>query len=159
VHNVTTHWTDQGLWIDLDLEVDPSLSIERAHGQATSLETKLREELMKTDASMPVAGINAHIEPRPEDSEIGAPLEPVDARRYADRVSAIALEFQQCCGCHDIHLHSVHNKVYLSFHMLVRVGASIAEVHAIAEQLESRLRREFPELGRVVIHTEPAIGN
>lgn len=27
---------------------------------------------------------------------------------------------------------------------------------AIAEDMEIRLRREFPELGRVVIHTDPA---
>jgi len=29
-------------------------------------------------------------------------------------------------------------------------------VHGIAEEVENRLRREFPQLGRVVIHTEPA---
>ena len=28
VHNITTHWTDQGIWIDLDLEVDPKLSFD-----------------------------------------------------------------------------------------------------------------------------------
>jgi cation diffusion facilitator family transporter len=158
VHNVTTHWTEQGIWIDLDLEVDPNLNFERAHEQATTLETKLRAELIGMDASTPIAGINAHIEPRSEESGIGIQLEPVDAKPYAEQVMAIGLEFLQSCGCHDIQLHKVSGKIYLSFHMLVSTGVSIAEVHAIAEEMENRLRRDFPELGRVVIHTEPAAG-
>ena len=158
VHNVTTYWTEQGIWIDLDLEVDPSLSFERAHEQATTLEIKLRAELIGMDASTPIAGINAHIEPRSEESGIGVQLEPADAKPYAERVMAIGLEFLQSCGCHDIQLHKVSGKIYMSFHMLVNVGVSIAEVHAIAEEMENRLRRDFPELGRVVIHTEPAAG-
>ena len=31
IHNVTTHLTERGIWIDLDLEVDPDISFERAH--------------------------------------------------------------------------------------------------------------------------------
>jgi cation diffusion facilitator family transporter len=156
VHNITTHWTDRGIWIDLDLEVDPKLSFERAHEQATNLETKLRTELIRTEASTPIAEINAHIEPRAEESAIGARLEPEEARFYSERVSAIACELPECNGCHDIELHKIDGKIYLSLHLLVNVGAAIPEVHRIAEEMENRLRREFPELGRVVIHTEPA---
>jgi divalent metal cation (Fe/Co/Zn/Cd) transporter len=71
-------------------------------------------------------------------------------------VQAVSIDFPQSCGCHDIQLHKVNGKVYLSFHVLVNEQASIAEVHGVAEEIENRLRREFPELGRVVIHTEPA---
>ncbi len=156
VHNITTHWTDRGIWIDLDLEVDPNLSFEDAHELATSLETSLRAELAQVGVSTPVAEINAHIEPRGQDPGMGTQLDPTKAKPYTERVSAISNELPQSCGCHDIELHDVNGRVYLSFHLLVDVKASIAEVHDVAEEIENRLRREFPELGRVVIHTEPA---
>ena len=112
--------------------------------------------MIRTEASTPIAEINAHIEPRAEESTIGARLEPEEAKSYSERVSAIARELPQCRGCHDIELHKVKGRIYLSFHLLMNVGAAIPEVHRIAEEMENRLRREFPELGRVVIHTEPA---
>jgi cation diffusion facilitator family transporter len=159
VHNIATHWTEQGIWIDLDLEVDPNLSFERAHEQATKLEARLRAELNEADASTRIAEVSAHIEPESKEAGVGAQLEPEEARFYEERVKAISAEFSRSCGCHNIQLHRLDGKIYISFHMLVDVGASIAEVHDIAEEMESRLRREFPQLGRVVIHTEPATEN
>jgi len=82
-------------------------------------------------------------------------LQTIEATSYIARVHAIEREFPRTGGCHDIELHRVNGKVYLSCHLLINEGVSIAEVHEIAEQLENRLRLEFPELGRVVIHTEP----
>jgi cation diffusion facilitator family transporter len=155
VHNVTAHWTDRGIWIDLDLEVDPDLSFEEAHEQATKFETRLRTELNRTDSSTPVAEINAHIEPRGQGPSVGAKLDLEEAKSYRDRVELISGDVPLCHGCHDIELHKIDDRIYLSFHLLVNVKASMEEVHHIAEEIESRLRWEFPELGRVVIHTEP----
>jgi cation diffusion facilitator family transporter len=155
VHNVTIHWTDRGLWIDLDLEVDPNLSFEDAHERATKFENRLRTELNQAEASTPVAGINAHIEPRGQEPGIGTKLDPEESKSYMERVELISQDLPQCCGCHDIELHKINDRIYLSFHLLVNMKASIGEVHDLAEEIEGRLRGEFPELGRVVIHTEP----
>jgi cation diffusion facilitator family transporter len=156
VHNVTTHWTERGIWIDLDIEVDPRISFETAHEQATNLENRLRAELVRTEASTPIADINAHIEPRSEEVGIGAELEAAAAESYAKRVQAISRELPNSSGCHGIKVHRIEGKIYLSFHLLVNAAVAISEVHGIAEEMENRLRREFPQLGRVVIHTEPA---
>lgn len=156
IHNVTTHWTERGIWIDLDLEIDPNLSFERAHEQATNLETRLRAELVEAEATMPVADINAHIEPRTEESMAGAQLDTSQATPYIKRVQEIGREFKQTAGCQDIELHSMKGRIYLSFHLLIDARTPIATVHDIAEEMEGRLRHEFPELGRVVIHTEPS---
>jgi cation diffusion facilitator family transporter len=156
VHNVTTHWTERGIWIDLDIEVDPRIRFETAHEQATNLENRLRAELVRTEASTPIADINAHIEPRSEDAGIGAELEAAAAESYAKRILAISRELPNSSGCHDIKIHGIDGKIYLSFHLLVNAAVAISEVHGIAEEMENRLRSEFPQLGRVVIHTEPA---
>jgi cation diffusion facilitator family transporter len=155
VHNVSTHWTERGVWIDLDIEVDPNLSFERAHEQATNLEDRLRAELIKSETTPSIAEINAHIEPRGGELIQGSPLDPIQANPYIQRVEAIARELKGSGGSHNIELHEMNGSVYLSLHLLINAGIRVAEVHRIAEEMESRLRREFPELGRVVIHTEP----
>jgi cation diffusion facilitator family transporter len=156
VHNITMHWTERGVWIDLDLEVAPNLSFERAHELATNLESSLRSELIDADASTPVADINAHIEPRGEESAHGTPLDPSKTNAYIQKIAVIGQELREVRGSHHVELHEINGRVYLSFHLLINAGISIAEVHGVAEEMENRLRREFPELGRVVIHTEPA---
>lgn len=156
IHNLTTHWTERGVWIDLDLEVDPSLSFERAHELATNLESRLCSELIDAEASAVVAAINVHIEPRSEESTRGTPLDPLKADAYIQRIAAIGQELRGSNGTHHVELHEIGGRVYLSLHLLINASIPIAGVHSIAEELENRLRREFPELGRVVIHTEPA---
>jgi cation diffusion facilitator family transporter len=156
IHNVTTHWTEQGMWIDMDLEVDPHLSFERAHESSTRLEEKLRAELVRTDAKTPIADINVHIEPRSDEPIRGVPLDPLKADIYIKRVEAICAELKGIGGSHQIKLHEIGGAVYLSCHLIIDANIPIAAVHRLAEEMEIRLRREFPELGRVVIHTEPA---
>ncbi len=156
VHNITTHWTERGIWIDLDLEVDPALTFEQAHEMATALERHLREELALMEPGATVADVNVHIEPREEELALGWDVEPGEAARYIERIKAIGREFKHAGGCRDIEVHKLNGRVYLSFHLLISPDRTTAEVHDIAEEVESRLRGEFPQLGRVVIHTEPA---
>jgi cation diffusion facilitator family transporter len=156
IHNITTHWTERGIWIDLDLEVDPKLSFERAHEQATFLENSLQSELVRAGAATQVAEINVHIEPRFEAPGIGTQLDAAEAQVFAERIQSLGREVRQDIGCHHFQVHRIEGRIYLSFHMLVDEKAAMAEVHDIAEEMENRLRREYPDLGRVVIHTEPA---
>jgi cation diffusion facilitator family transporter len=156
VHNITAHKTESGMWIDLDLEVDPKLSFESAHGQATELETQLKDELILMQTAIPIAQINVHIEPREGEPTLGTPLTAEESAPYIKRVDSIGRGLNRTGGCHDIELHRLDGKVYLSLHLLINAGVPVAEVHRMAERMENQLRREFPELGRVVIHTEPS---
>ncbi len=155
VHNVSTHWTNRGMWIDLDLEVDPQKSFEEAHTQATALEGRLREELASMAPSAAIAGVSAHIEPRGEELVEGQDVGKEEAERYTDAINGIAETLRYTRGCRSIQVHKVKDKVYLSFTLVIDAARPIGEVHDIAEKMESRLRAEFPLLGRVVIHTEP----
>lgn len=152
VHNVTTHLTQRGMWIDLDLEVDPKSTFERAHALATDLEAQLRAELASTRQ---VADVNVHIEPREEGLTKGVELVPGHASAYIERMDAVRREIPHARECQDIALQELNGRVYLSLHLLIDPDRPIAEVHSIAEDMENRLRREFPQLGRVMIHAEP----
>jgi len=153
VHNITTHVTKAGIWVDLDLEVDPSSTFEHAHGMATELETQLRGKLGK------VADINVHVEPR--GGSLAKALEVNTQRRatYVERIEANRREIPHTHRCEDIALHETDGTVYASFHLPIDGDLTIAQVHSIAEEMENRLRLEFPELGRVVVHVEPYRGS
>ena len=159
IHNVTTHWTARGIWIDLDLEVDPNLTLDRAHALATDLELKLRAEFDKTNSEglNKIADINVHIEPRAEELIKGSEIRRKAAEKYIRQIEAIRSELPRTHSVQDIQLQNLNGKVYLSFHLILDSDCPISEVHSLAEEMENRLRREFPQLGRVVIHAEPHV--
>jgi divalent metal cation (Fe/Co/Zn/Cd) transporter len=155
VHNITTHSTSSGTWVDLDLEVDPELSFRLAHALATDLETSLRKDLTDTRR---VADVNVHIEPRDQILAKGVDFSSHETREYVEWIESTQREIAHTRGVQDIALQKLNGKIYLSCHLLIDADRSISQVHTIAEEMENRLRRELPQLGRVVIHTEPYEG-
>jgi len=156
IHNICAHRAGGGLWIDLDLEVSPDMSVERAHALAADFENRLRDAL--ADEPDPVAGIGVHIEPRGGDDGLYEPVGASDAALYAERIERAVAEQPGARGCQNITAHASGGIVRLSFDLLVQAGIPVSDMHGIAEDVESRLRRECPELGRVVIHAEPVRG-
>jgi divalent metal cation (Fe/Co/Zn/Cd) transporter len=165
IHNITTHLTKSGMWIDLDLEVPPAVSFENAHAMATDLENQLRAEFKsnpilmdeKTKDVSRIADINVHIEPLAEELVRGAELSPVEKAKYIERIDAIRTEISHARACQDIDVQRLNGNVYLAFHLVLDAQLSVADAHSIAEEMENRLRREFPQLGRVMIHAEPFV--
>ncbi len=163
IHNITTHLTDGGMWIDLDLEVSPAVSFESAHAMATELEHRLESEFQthpvpagdSAKTLSRVADINVHIEPLAEELVTGTTLPPGDQGQYQERIHAIASEIPHTRECRDIDLQQLDGNVYLAFHLELDEQLSVSDVHSISEEMENRLRREFPQLGRVMIHAEP----
>ena len=159
VHNISTHLTQRGLWIDLHLEVGADISFEDAHAQATKLETELRAELTGAgeSASLPeMVDINVHIEPRSEKLAEARELSPADAAGYLRQLEAVREGILHTEPCQDVDVQLLGNEVYLAFHLPLDADLSVAEVHQITQELESRLRAGCPQLGRIVIHAEPA---
>jgi divalent metal cation (Fe/Co/Zn/Cd) transporter len=165
IHNITTHLTKRGMWIDLDLEVTPAVSFEDAHALATDLENQLHAEFKSNplqagdhnkDLSR-IADINVHIEPLAEELVTGAEMLPNEKAKYIERINSIRSEIPQTRACQDIDVQRLNGSVYLAFHLLLDSQLSVADAHSVAEDMENRLRREFPQLGRVVIHAEPYI--
>ena len=150
VHHITAHRTERGMYIDLDLEVEPSLSFERAHAAATQLETQLTAEFGE------LADINVHIEPRDKETLEADELNAEQSRPYLAQLDEVRKEFPAVRDIQDIRLQKMQCGIYLSLHALMDAEQSVTEVHAIAEQLEVNLRRAIPDLCRVVIHTEPS---
>ncbi len=148
IHDVVALTVGGRIHLEMDLEVDGSLSLQVAHDQATALERALRHAFPE------VEDINIHIEPR---------LRGIAPAKKATRVQASVerklLELVRgtrgVVDCHALEAHEVNRDLAVTIHCTVQPGLSVTQVHSITEELELRLREAFPQITRVNIHPEP----
>jgi divalent metal cation (Fe/Co/Zn/Cd) transporter len=70
-------------------------------------------------------------------------------------VRRVAQEVYGAESCHQVNLRREENTLFISAHCAMLGAMPIQQAHAIAEDMERRLRATIPHLGRVVIHVEP----
>jgi len=148
VHDVTAFEVKGRVLVNLDLEVDPSLTLEAAHDRATELESAVRSEIEE------VSEVNVHIEPLLDRVEPAAEA-ALATSSLERRLMRIARDTPGLVDCHSLEAHEVGSNVYVAMHCTVEPDLSVARVHDITEELEFRFRQAFPQIFKVSIHAEP----
>lgn len=148
VHDVTAYEVKGRVNVNLDLELDPALRLDAAHGHASRLEGEIKSEMPE------VSEVNIHIEP------LTKRVEPSDEPRLARDVMEKALMkiARQTTGvldCHAVEAHQVGANILVSLHATLESDLSVTRVHDITEDLEFRFRKAFPQIFKVSIHAEP----
>ena len=147
VHHVTVQTLSDALSISLDIEVDARMNLGTAHAIATRLEEAIRHEFgEKTE-------VETHIEPLTV-----ALLEGIDAPKALCEAITTHLKEQACVKITDIHNVRVRENVQgliVNYHCLVDPDLSVAEIHLLVDQLEQQTKSAFPQIARIVSHTEP----
>jgi cation diffusion facilitator family transporter len=148
IHDVTAYKVKGRVTVNLDLELDPGLTLSVAHGQATRLEQDIQRELSEVNE------VNVHIEPLLKRVETGN--EARLARSVIERkLLDIAKETPGLLDCHSLEAHQVAGTVVVSLHCTMESGLPVARVHDITDDVEFRFRRAFPQISKVSIHAEP----
>lgn len=137
--------------LELHLEVSDRLTVEEAHSQASAFEEALGQTLPAIDE------IVTHIEPTGE-ALVRKEATAADEVRVRDLLQDIAQEIGLGCQPHDVTVRRIEGELQVTFHCTMASGVSIIEAHTITERMESQLRNQVPNLGRVVIHVEPPNG-
>jgi cation diffusion facilitator family transporter len=150
VHNLHIDVLDGGYIVDVDVEIDSSLSLERSHHIVTEFETRARAEVPH------LREIVTHLEPT-EPGDHPRPIEGAEAEALRQQIVQIA---DRVCGRdtgHHLILRHSHlpQRVDLSMHCVVPGDTSLPDAHLIAEKVEWQLRAELPQLEHVTIHVEP----
>lgn len=147
VHEIVTIPQQRGVAIEMHVEVQPGLTLSEAHRQASELESQLKERLPD------VRAVLTHIEPS---NEHGSPLMLTDAAlQLRDQALARARELFPKAEWGSPTLRLTMGGYALTMRCGLPGSVSVEEAHRIAEQVESALRTELPQLERVTIHTEP----
>ncbi len=150
VHNLHIDVLDDRYLVDVDVEVYSGLSLQQSHALVTEFETRARADLPK------VVDIVTHMEPTlPGDYPLS--MLGTDADRLRDRIIAIADRVTQRPAAHHVILRHSHQpgRIDVSMHCTAPGDAPLTDAHLLAEQVESRLRAELPELDHITIHVEP----
>jgi cation diffusion facilitator family transporter len=148
VHDVTAFEVSGRVNVSLDVELDPSLRLEAAHGQATRLEQEIQHQLPE------VGEVNVHIEP------LVKRVETANEARLArsnmeGQLLEIARRSPEVLDVHSVEAHKVGDNVWVSLHCTLEPQLPLAQVHEITEDLEFKFRRAFPQIFKVRIHAEP----
>jgi cation diffusion facilitator family transporter len=149
VHHVTVQSIGGRLSVSLDLELDGSIPLGRAHEIASALEQAVRDELG------PDVEVETHIEPLQLSDLAGrdAPPERVAAVRAALADLAAQLGFVR--DVHEVRVRETADGEIVNFHGYADPDITVSDVHEKIDELERALRQRFPSIKRVVGHAEP----
>ena len=149
VHHVTVHAIGGRLSISLDLEVDGSLSLSRAHEIADGLEDAVRAELG------PDAEVETHIEPLQVDGQSGRDATRERGAMVREALTGIAEHVAFVGQIHDVRVRETADGEIVNFHCRVDAMLAVHDVHEKVDEVERALRRKFPSIKRVIGHAEP----
>ena len=145
VHNVTAVALETGTELSLHLKLPADLSLAEAHAIAEEVENAIRDEVPE------VSSVQTHLEPL---AEVGEGTAAHDVREENELVVRIVREET---GRPPRELRFLYTDDGLVAFLTLAVGGAtpLGEAHARASRIEERIRGERPDIGDVIVHTEP----
>ncbi|HJS28927.1 MAG TPA: cation diffusion facilitator family transporter [Anaerolineales bacterium] len=141
VHRVRSRGTPDAGFVDLHVKVYPGMSTVQAHGIASEVEARLKEKIPN------LVDVLVHIEPARFAPDGDWERIRYDMRQIADGMGL---------GVHDLHVNRVEAGSYrIEVHLEMAGGLSLGEAHALAEEFETRVYREWPQTDQIITHLEP----
>jgi cation diffusion facilitator family transporter len=147
VHNIVVLELDGRTEVSLHLKLPGGHSLEEAHEVASAVEHEILDALPEVDA------VQTHLEPLAEP----AAAEAVPAGEREAEAAALSRIVREATGGEPRELRLLDTEVGLVAFLTLAVDADrpLAEAHALASDVEERIRRGHPEIADVVVHTEP----
>ncbi len=144
IHNVSVLTVHGATQISLHLKLPGDLPLEEAHSLASEVERAICEAVAEVDS------VQTHLEP------LGEAGEGREATAAAQE-EVVARIVREALGAPPRELRFLRTDEGLVAFLTVGLdpGATLAEAHARASELEERIRRERPEIADVHVHTEP----
>jgi cation diffusion facilitator family transporter len=121
-------------FVDMTIELDRNLSLERTHAIAEDVEVRIQ-------AFVPGSDVVIHTDPRESERE-----------NMARRIRAIAERNQ--IPVHNISVHEDHGEIHVDLHLEVDDHLLLHQAHDLASHIEQDLRADLPAIKRVNTHIE-----
>lgn len=125
------------MFIDLEVFVDRSLSLERVSALVVEVERVVRKLAPNSD--------------------IVVKTQPAALRevKFADTVRSLASQIHGIRGVHDMAIEDREGGLHVEMHLEVDPNASLEGAHEISSKLEAAIKSNIPGVARVVTHMEP----
>jgi cation diffusion facilitator family transporter len=147
VHNIVVLDVGGRTEVSLHLKLPGGYSLADAHEVASSVEHEILDALPEVDA------VQTHLEPLIEPAVARA----VPAGEWAGEADALRRIVVDATGAEPRELRLLNTEVGLVAFLTLGMdaGRPLADAHALASDVEERIRRAHPEIADVVVHTEP----
>lgn len=137
-HAIRSRGPADEVWIDMHIQVDPKLGIERAHAIGHAVKSKILREIPGVRDAI------IHIEP---ESSLVPDADAVEAvRRVAGQFPLTP---------HEIHVFDVDGSKHACLHVELERDMSLADAHELATALENAVAGQVPAIAVVTTHLEP----
>ena len=147
IHNVAVVRVGARTEISLHLKLPGSLSLDEAHVVASRVEAAILRALPEVDA------VQTHLEPLGEVAE-GISVPPEETEREAESIRAVVRE-RTGAEVRELRFLRTGLGLVAFLTLAVDAGRSLEDAHALASEIEERVRGENPAIADVVVHTEP----
>lgn len=137
-HAIRSRGPSDEVWVDMHIQVDPQLGIERAHAIGHDVKSQILNEIPGVRDAV------IHIEPQ---SSLTTDADAVAAvRRVAGQFPVTP---------HEIHVFDVDGAKHAYLHLELGKDMHLAEAHELATELETVVAEQVPEISNVTTHLEP----
>lgn len=148
-HHVIAQQIGERLAIGIDIELDGAMPMGRAHAIATNFENAIRDEF-GADVE-----IETHIEPLAPHVLIGRDVVAPLAEGIATALDRYSEQAGYIANVHDVRVRETSGGLVVNYHCRVDPIVPVETVHAAVDEVERRVREEYPEILRIVGHAEP----
>lgn len=145
LHNLSVASIEDGLYVTLHIQVDPSLPLEKAHEIAESVERGIEKSVPQ------VRQVTVHLEPSMPESTSGT---MVDDRYISDTIRSIVQAYPAVFEISSVMIYSTGGKLHINVHCLFAGEEPVAEIHGMVSKIEEGIRQKFGN-AIVTIHPEP----
>lgn len=146
LHNLSVTTVDDGHYVTLHVQVDPSLPLDKAHEIAERVETGIESVIPQ------LRRVTVHIEPsRPERSRGII----VNDKSVSDAVKSIVESHRFVAEISSIILYSADDQLRIDIICLFKGEENIAKIHDAITKIEEDIKARFSN-AIVTIHAEPS---
>jgi cation diffusion facilitator family transporter len=147
VQKVRIHVMDGGLFIAADLEMQPELTLGKAHDISSQLEKSLAERLPDLER------VTFHLE---TDSSRKPIRDVTDERtEIVENIKQIVEAETPAQDAHGIVVTDDGIGLTVSLDCRLDSSISLADSHEVADQIEAMIKKTFDEVNQVFVHIEP----
>jgi cation diffusion facilitator family transporter len=146
VHNLSVTAVEDGMYVTLHVQVDPSLPLDKAHEIARSVEQGIEKSIPR------IRQVTVHLEPLlPEIAE----GQIVEDKQVSDTVKSVIKRYPDVLEISAIATYRAEGTLHINVHCIFRGDKPIAQVHEMISKIEDSLRNKFHN-AIVTIHPEPS---
>lgn len=148
IHHIAVHSVGGKKCVSFDIELDPDLTIGRAHQIASHLEELIKNEIGGE------AEIISHIEQFKPDIIEAENVVLREEKNISNAIIGVIGSMEEIKSSHDIKVIKANNKLFVSLHCVFDAKMPVEKVHELASQAEHLIKNRIPDIERIVVHTE-----